>query len=229
MLARITSSGDVVLLAVAQEEDHEEESDAGRQQEEDHAGEADGEEEELHTGTEAEGHGAEESNPILPATNELIYAILAFAVLFALMYTKAFPAVKKTMEARTNRIRDNLDEADRTRAEAQTILEDYQRQLADARNESSRIIEEARQTADQLRRDLMARAEADVAELRQRNTEELASAQERALADLRAQVATLAMDVAERVVQRNLDRETNQALVESFIRDVTSNQAGATS
>ncbi|HUS62763.1 MAG TPA: F0F1 ATP synthase subunit B [Acidimicrobiales bacterium] len=171
----------------------------------------------------------EAPNPIVPAVNELIWGGLAFFILLGLMAKFAFPAITKAMEARTNKIRDNLDEADRTRAEAHTILEDYQRQLADARNESSRIIEEARQTADQLRRDLMSRAEADVAELRQRNTEELISAQDRALADLRGQVATIAIDVAERVVQRNLDRDTNQALVESFIRDVTTSQAGASS
>jgi hypothetical protein len=78
-------------------------------------------------------------NPILPAINELVFGIIVFAILMALMAKFAFPAVQKGMEARTQKIRDNLDEAERTKAEASRILEDYQRQLADAKNESARI------------------------------------------------------------------------------------------
>ena len=130
------------------------------------------------------------------------------------------PAVQKSMQARTDRIRENLDDAERVKTEAQTILEEYQRQLADAKNEANRIIEEARQTADQLRRDLMQRAEAEVAELRQRSQDDVLAAQQRAMADLKGQVSNLAIELAEKVVERNLDRETNLALIDSFIAQV---------
>src|SRR5436190_8013718 len=144
-------------------------------------------------------------NPILPSTDEMIYGIGAFAVVFFFMWKYGYPSVKKAMDDRTERIRSNLDNADRVRAEAQTILEEYQRQLADARGEANRIIEEARQTADSLRRDLMARAEAEVAELRQRSSEEIQAAKDRALADLRTQVAQIAVGAAEKIVRRSLD------------------------
>jgi F-type H+-transporting ATPase subunit b len=162
----------------------------------------------------------EAPSPILPEANEVIWGGLAFFILLGLMWKFAYPGIKKTMDARAQRIRDNLDEADRTRAEAQAVLADYQRQLADAKNESSRIIEEARQTAEQMRRDLMARAEAEVAELRQRSQDDIAAAQQRALADLRGQVSGLAIELAEKVVEKNLDRETNLALIESYIEQV---------
>jgi F-type H+-transporting ATPase subunit b len=165
----------------------------------------------------------EAPNPILPATNELLWGGLSFLILLILMWKFAFPAVQKGMTARTQRIRDNLDEAERTKAEAQRILEDYQRQLADAKNESARIIDEARQTAEQMRRDLMVRAEAEVTELRERTRTEVEAAQQRAIADLRSQVSDLAIGAAEVVVQRNLDRETNRALVERFIEQVGTN------
>jgi F-type H+-transporting ATPase subunit b len=161
-------------------------------------------------------------NPILPAKNELIWGIISFVALFALMAKFAVPAVQKSMQARTERIRENLDDAERLKTEASTILEDYQRQLADARNESNRIIEEARQTADQLRRDLMARAEAEVNELKQRTTEDIQAMRERTMADLRSEVANLAIELAEKVVEKNLDRDTNIALIDSFIAQVGS-------
>jgi F-type H+-transporting ATPase subunit b len=168
----------------------------------------------------AEAGAQKAPNPILPDKNEIIWGFLAFVVLFALMAKFAFPAVQKTMQDRTNRIRKDLDDAERIKNEAQTILDQYTAQLQDAKSESNRIIEEARQTADQLRRDLMSRAEAEVAELRQRNADDIQAAKERTLADLRQQVAEIAISAAERVVERNLDRETNSALVESFITQV---------
>lgn len=195
MIARITANGQL-LLGTAEEE----------------TGQG--------TGTAAKD---ETHNPILPVTSELVYAAFAFFVLLALMYKFAFPAVQKSMDARTQNIRDNLDEADRTKADAQNILEEYQRQLADAKNESARIIDEARQTAEQMRRDLMVRAEAEVAELRERTRSEIDAAQQRAIADLRTQVSELAIGAAEIVVQKNLDRDTNRALVERYIEQVGTN------
>jgi F-type H+-transporting ATPase subunit b len=164
----------------------------------------------------------EAPSPIKPATNELVWGAIAFLTVFALLGKLAYPAIKKSMDERTNKIRESLDDAERTRSEAQTILEDYQRQLNEARNESNRIIEEARQTADQLRQDLMQRAEAEVAELRRRAQEDIQAAQQRAVADLRSQVSTLAIELAEKVVERNLDRDTNTALIESYINQLES-------
>jgi len=159
-------------------------------------------------------------NPILPSTDELFWGIGAFLVVLFFMWKFAYPAVRKTMNDRTERIRTNLDNAERVRTEAETILEDYQRQLNDARSEANRIIEEARQTADSLRRDLMTRAEAEVAELRQRSQDDMRASQERALAELRAAVADIAIQAAEVVVERNLDRQTNLQLIENFITQV---------
>ena len=161
-------------------------------------------------------------NPILPAGNEIVWGVVSFAVLFILMAKFAFPAVRNSMEARTERIRNNLDEAERVRSDAQQILEDYQRQLNDARTEANRVIEEARQAADQLRQELVRRAEAEVAELRERNAADLRAAQERAISELQSQVRTLAVDLAEKIVGENLDRDRNLRLVDQFIAELNS-------
>ncbi|HZQ26642.1 MAG TPA: F0F1 ATP synthase subunit B [Acidimicrobiales bacterium] len=165
-----------------------------------------------------------QSNPILPDKNELFWGFFSFIILVVLLWKFAFPPVVQAMQNRTNRIRKDLDDAERLKNESQTILNQYTAQLQDAKNEANRIIEEARQTADQLRRDLMSRAEAEVAELRQRSQADINAAKDRVLADLRQQVAEIAIAAAERVVERNLDRETNAALVENFIAQVGSSR-----
>jgi F-type H+-transporting ATPase subunit b len=163
-------------------------------------------------------------SPILPATNELVWGGIAFFLMLGVMWKFAYPPIKSALEARTQRIRDNLDEAERTKNDAQRILDDYQRQLADAKNESSRIIEEARQTAEQMRKDLIARAEAEAAELRQRNQAEIRAATERLMVDIQVQVRNLAIELAEKVVEKNLDRDTQLALIESYINQVGSSR-----
>ena len=130
------------------------------------------------------------------------------------------------MEQRTERIRNSLDEADKAKADAESLRADYQRQLSDARGESARIIEEARQQADAVRRDLTQRAEAEAQALRTRNAEQLEAERARVLGELRGQVAVLAVDAAERVVRANLDSEANRRLVEDYINNLGTAGAG---
>ena len=201
-------------VAGAQEEGHEAETEITHEAEECiHVLEDGGDPEDCH----------EAPSPIIPEASEIVWGTISFFALLFLMWKFAFPGIRKGMEGRTARIRQNLDDAERVKTEAQGVLEEYQRQLADARNESNRIIEEARQTADQLRRDLMERAESEVAELRQRSREEITAAMERATADLQGRVGTLAIELAEKVVEANLDRDANLRLIDSFISSVGSN------
>ena len=110
----------------------------------------------------------EAPSPILPATDELIWGSISFAVLLFLLWKFAYPPVKKGMDDRTERIRAELEAADAAKSEAQAVLDEYQAQLADAKAEAGRIIEEARQAADAIKRDQEARLQAELAELRQR-------------------------------------------------------------
>lgn len=161
-------------------------------------------------------------NPILPKKSELVWGTLSFLVLLVAMAKWAYPGVKKGMDARAEKIKTSLDEAESTRTEAQAILDDYRKQLADAKSEGARIIEEARQAADKLRQDLKRQAEAEVADVKARAQEDISAQVERAKADLQSRVATLSVDLAEKVVERSLDRQTNLALIENFIRQTES-------
>src|SRR5580704_15243184 len=159
-------------------------------------------------------------NPILPAGNEIVWGTVSFVLLFVLLWKFAFPPVRKAMEARTERIRESLDTAEKAMTDAESVLSEYQLQLADAKNESNRIIEEARQTAEALRRDLMAKAESEAAEVRSRATEEIQVAKDRAMAELRSQMTDLTLELTERVVKANIDRDRNTALVEEYISTI---------
>jgi F-type H+-transporting ATPase subunit b len=163
-------------------------------------------------------------NPILPAPAELFWGSVSFVILFFLLAKFAYPGLKKGMENRAEKIRESIDDAEKAKTDAQRVLDEYQKQLADARTESARIIEEARQAADKLRQDLKRQAETEVSELRARAQEDIQAQVQRAMADLQGRVAELAIELAEKVVERSLDRETNMQLIENFINQVGSSR-----
>jgi len=164
----------------------------------------------------------ESPSPILPAINEVIWGGLSFLVLLGLMWKFAFPAVKNGMEARTERIRADLAAADKAKEDAQAVQAEYEAQLADAKAESARIVDEARQSADQVRTDLIARAESEAAEVRERVNGEVESMRTQAIADVQSEVSDIAIGAAERVVGGSLDRQAQSQLVEAYIQELTS-------
>lgn len=164
----------------------------------------------------------EAPNPILPAPNEMIWGGLAFAILFVALLKFGLPAVRKTMQAREDRIRADLERAESARTESETELAEYRRQLAEARSEATRIIEEARQAADEVKRQVRSQAEQEAGEIRARAQDDIQLAAERATAEVQGRVTELAIELAERIVEQNLDHDTQIALIESYINQVGS-------
>ncbi len=165
----------------------------------------------------------EAKNPILPETKEIVWAVIAFAIVFGLLAWKAWPAIKKQLKDREDRIRGDLERAEQARIEAEGSLEEYRKQLAEARGEATKIIEEARLAAEQVRQERIAAIDSEIAEHRARAAEDIRLATERAMGELQGRVAELSIELAEKVVERNLDRDTQVQLIENYINQVGSN------
>ena len=163
---------------------------------------------------------SESHNPIVPELNELVYSLIAFGVLLLLFKKFGFAPVKKAMEDRTERIRKDLDQAESAKTEAESILEEYKKQLADAKSESNRIIDEARQQAEKVKADITESASKEVAEQKEKATQDIESARNAAIASLQTSVASMAIELAEKVVEGSLDREANLRLIENYINTV---------
>ena len=167
----------------------------------------------------------EAPNPLLPETNEIIWGAVGFLVVFLFLAKYGYPAIKKTMNERTEKIRGDIAAAEAQRGEAEGLAAEYRAQLNDAKAEAGRIIEEARQQADALRRDSETRLQAELAEMRSRAIEDIESSKAHAMADLRGDVTQIAIGAAEVVVQRNLDPATQTQLVEDYINQVAASRA----
>ena len=163
---------------------------------------------------------AEESNPILPSANELLWGSIAFIIVFVLLAKLAFPKAAQALKDRTEKIRGDIEFAEKDREEAASLLSDYRQQIADAREESTRILEDARRTAEQVRTELRAKAEEESARMIERAREDIAGERERAIAEIRREVGSLAVDLASRVIGDSLDRDRQLSLVDRYIEDL---------
>jgi F-type H+-transporting ATPase subunit b len=163
---------------------------------------------------------------LYPHWNELIVGAIAFAILFFFTAKFVLPRVAKLLDERREKIQGDLEKAEETRRQAETELADYRAQLANAREESNAIIDEARKTAEQLRLDIQQRAEQDAQGIVARAQDEIRAERDRVFQELRGQVAEIAVDLAGRVVGASLDASAHAQLIDQYIDEVAGSAPG---
>jgi F-type H+-transporting ATPase subunit b len=162
------------------------------------------------------GHAGE--NVLVPPLGELLIGTLSFGLLVAFFFWKVYPQIKRTYAERTAGIEGNLARAADAQQEAQRILASYRSQLADAQTEAARIRADAREQGQQILEELRAQAGEEVAEIKERGEAQLAAERMQVVAQLRREVGDIALELATKIVGRELERDDRQRqLVEDFI------------
>jgi F-type H+-transporting ATPase subunit b len=161
---------------------------------------------------------AESSNDLIKVVPGLmIWTLVAFAITFFVLRKYAFGPIQKTIEARRDRIRAAIDEADNARTEARELLEQNRAILAQARSESADILAEARKVADAQ----IARVKEEAEVERQRRLEEtrkqIDAETARAIDQIRGEVADLTLEATQRVVGKVLDSADQRRLIDEAI------------
>jgi len=176
--------------------------------------------------TEA-GEGAEASGTdlLLPAQSELIAGIIAFTIVFLVVWKFAVPALNETLVKRQAAIKGEQEAAAAERAEAASLREQYQKDIANAEAKANEIVEAGRKDGMTAKADIIAKAEAEAAAIKERAQAEAAGERERAEGAMRREVASLSLDIAEKVVGSGLDRSASQVLVDEFIAGLDGAQA----
>lgn len=157
---------------------------------------------------------------LIPEPAELIAGIIAFAIVFFFIWRWAAPAISRSLEQRQAAIAGQIAAAEKAKTEAEGMLADYKAQLASAKTDGNKIIDEAREAADQLKADVLTRADAEAAQIVAKAREEAQAEKSRALADARTQVGEISVDLAGRIVGESLDAEAHKDLVDRYLADL---------
>lgn len=162
-----------------------------------------------------------EPNPLLPEISELIVGAIAFALLFLFLRAKVFPVFEKTFAERRDAIEGGMERARAAEEEARETLAQYREQLADARHEAARLREDAREQGAAIIAEMREQAQAEARRLTEQAHQQIEADRVQALTQLRAQVGTLAVDLASRVVGESLEDDARQRrVVDRFLDEL---------
>src|SRR5215469_9700339 len=164
--------------------------------------------------------------PLAVSVPELIIGTIAFLVVFAVLYRVLFPRIQQILKERTEAIEGGLEKATETQKEAEQTLEQYRQQLAEARHEASRLRQDAQEQGAQILADMRAQGEAERERLVTAAHEQIEADRAQAIQALRAEIGTLAVELASRVVGESLDEEARQRrVVDRFLAELEAESA----
>lgn len=161
---------------------------------------------------------------LLPDWGQMIYSVIAFFILFALLAKFAFPPVVRMLEERQAKIKESIEKAEQTRMEAERLLEEYKEQLAEARAEAAGIVEQGRTVGDSVKEEIVAKARDEAAAMVDKARDEITAEKRKAMDELKEHVADLTIAAAGRVVGKSLDEADHKKLIEEYLSQIGSAQ-----
>jgi F-type H+-transporting ATPase subunit b len=149
-----------------------------------------------------------------------LWVAVAFVLFIVLTAKPIGRAIAKALDARAERIRGQLEEAEKLRAEAEKLLAENQRKQQDALREAQAIVGQATAAAERIRRETLAHLEDTLARREKMALDKIAQAEAEALAEVRREAVDLAIAAASRLLTEAVDERRNEALVDSAIAEV---------
>lgn len=160
-------------------------------------------------------------SPVVPHTSEIIVGVIAFAILLFLVAKKVVPRFESIYAERTAAIEGGIAKAERAQEEAARALSQYQAQLADARGEAQTIREEARVQGAAIIEEMRNRAQEEASRITAAAQAAIEAERQQAITQLRAEVGTLATELASKIVGEALDDQVRQSrIVDRFLSDL---------
>src|SRR5260370_26592043 len=147
------------------------------------------------------------TNPLLPSWPEFIIGAILFVLVFGVLAKLLLPRIQQTLTERTELIEGGLARADEAQAEAKQLLDQYRQQLAEARHDAARLREEAREQGAQIIAEMREQAQAEARRVTEAAQAQIEAERQQALIALRAEVGTLAVELAGRIVGESLTDE----------------------
>jgi F-type H+-transporting ATPase subunit b len=150
----------------------------------------------------------------------IIWTLISFFLLLILLAKLAYPQILKGLKKREETIQQQLEEARKTKQEASALLEDYKRQLAEARSEAQKIINEGKGLGENMRKEIVQKAQQESNQIVKRAQEEIELQKQKAILEIQEKIADLSIMAASKIINKSLNTEDNRRLVEEYVSKV---------
>lgn len=150
----------------------------------------------------------------------MIWTVISFVILLLLLWKVAYRPITKALKKREDTIRDSLEKAKKTQELAETLLNDYKNQLAQAREEAHKVLSEGKTLGENIKKEIIQKAHEESNQIVKRAQEEIEFQKEKALMELKEKIADLTITAASKVIQRSLDKKDHEQLLQEYISKV---------
>ena len=158
-----------------------------------------------------------------PNPGLIIWTIVTFVLLLIVLRKFAWKPLLTALHDRESSIRGTLEHAENAKAEAERILEENRKQLAKAGEEAQKILAEGRALGDRLKQEIVDQANQQSRRMVDQARLEIERDKESAIAQLRGEVAALAIQAAEKILNETLDAKRHRALIDDSISKLPKN------
>jgi F-type H+-transporting ATPase subunit b len=157
---------------------------------------------------------------ITPNVGLMIWTLLLFGISMYALAKLAFPRISAALDRRQKAIEESIDAAQRTRVQADQLLEEYRERLREAREQADEIVGRARQTAEVHERDAQEEARTRREQLMEQTRRDIESETRRAIQEIRREVADLTVMATEKVTRKTLNDDDQRRLVEDALSEL---------
>ncbi len=157
---------------------------------------------------------------VSPDVGLMIWTLVTFAVSMFLLARLAFPRIAEALDKRRRAIADSIDAAERTRREADRLLAEYRERLSAARAQADEIVARARKTGENAEAESLAEARRKREEMMEQTRREIQQETQRAVGEIRNQVADLTVLATEKVTRKSLTDDDQRRLVEEAVSEL---------
>jgi F-type H+-transporting ATPase subunit b len=165
------------------------------------------------------------SGPLSVDGGLVIWTLVVFGLLLLVLRRSVWPVLLAAVRERERRLEEQIAQAQRDRAEAAGLLEEHKRLLAEARVQAQELIAKAKAVADKERETLLAKARQEYEQLLERARHEIDAEKEKAIVALRREAVDLSIAAASKLLQAQLDTETNRKLVTEYLAQLEAGRA----
>lgn len=150
----------------------------------------------------------------------IVATVISFLLLVWLLSAKAWGPLMKMMEERRTNIESMLAQAENERQQAEKIKREYQEEMRKARQEAQEVIVKATKVSEGLANEILAASHAESEKIKKSALVDIERERDRAIAEVKAQVADLSVLVAEKIIRQKLDMKGQGQLIDQFIQEV---------
>jgi len=151
---------------------------------------------------------------------DILFQLLAMLVLLALLKKFALGPLLNIMKQREDHIAGEITSAEERNKEAQKLIEEQRVLLKDAKQESQSLIENAKKLGEKQKEDIIQAARAESERLKEAARTEIVKEKEQAVSALREQVASLSVLIASKVIEKELDEQAQEQLIQDYLKEV---------